>query len=65
VSQPLADVLGRYDLGALAYRRRNPAHTAVATTVVWLCSDATANVNGRTLYVGDDEIAYAQPIGPA
>jgi len=40
-------------------------HTAVATTVVWLCSDATANVNGRTLYVGDDEIAYAQPIGPA
>ena len=30
--------------------------------VVWLCSDAAANVNGRTFYVGGDEIGlWSEP----
>jgi hypothetical protein len=35
---------------------------AVATMVVWLCSDAASKVNGRTFYVGGDEIGlWSEP----
>ncbi|MGH7966436.1 MAG: SDR family oxidoreductase, partial [Candidatus Binatia bacterium] len=34
----------------------------VAALAVWLCTDAAANVNGRTLQVGGDEVGlYAEP----
>jgi 3-oxoacyl-[acyl-carrier protein] reductase len=54
--QPLADALRRYFLGARGHVVGEIRPTAVATMVVWLCSDAASNVNGRTFYVGGDEI---------
>jgi hypothetical protein len=34
----------------------------VAPLVVWLCTDAAANVNGRTLYVGGEEVGlWSEP----
>ena len=34
----------------------------VAALAVWLCTDAAANVNGRTFQVGGDEVGlYAEP----
>jgi 3-oxoacyl-[acyl-carrier protein] reductase len=54
--QPLADALHRYFLGARGHIGGEIKPTAVATMVVWLCSDAASNVNGRTFYVGGDEI---------
>ena len=60
--QPLADALGRYYLGARGHIGGEIRPTAVATMVVWLCSDAAANVNGRTFYVGGDEIGlWSEP----
>ncbi|MGO9058125.1 MAG: SDR family NAD(P)-dependent oxidoreductase [Candidatus Binataceae bacterium] len=60
--QPLADALGRYYLGARGHVGGEIRPTAVATMVVWLCSDAAANVNGRTFYVGGDEIGlWSEP----
>jgi len=60
--QPLADALGRYYLGARGHVGGEITPTAVATMVVWLCSDAAANVNGRTFYVGGDEIGlWSEP----
>ncbi len=60
--QPLADALGRYYLGARGHVGGEIRPTAVATLVVWLCSDAAANVNGRTFYVGGDEIGlWSEP----
>ncbi len=60
--QPLADALQRYFLGARGHIGGEIRPTAVATMVVWLCSDAAANVNGRTFYVGGDEIGlWSEP----
>ena len=60
--QALADALGRYYLGARGHVGGEIRPTAVATLVVWLCSDAAANVNGRTFYVGGDEIGlWSEP----
>lgn len=56
---------GRCYLGAHGPVGGEIGPTEDPTMVVWPCSDAAANVNGRTYYVGGDEIAYAQPIGPA
>jgi 3-oxoacyl-[acyl-carrier protein] reductase len=34
----------------------------VAPLVVWLCTDAAANVNGRTFYVGGEEVGlWSEP----
>jgi 3-oxoacyl-[acyl-carrier protein] reductase len=60
--QPLAHALGRYFLGARGHVGGEIRPTAVATMVAWLCSDAAANVNGRTFYVGGDEIGlWSEP----
>lgn len=60
--QPLADALRRYFLGARGHIGGEIKPTAVATMVVWLCSDAAANANGRTFYVGGDEIGlWSEP----
>jgi 3-oxoacyl-[acyl-carrier protein] reductase len=60
--QPLADALGRYFLGARGHVGGEIKPTAVATMVVWLCSDAASKVNGRTFYVGGDEIGlWSEP----
>jgi 3-oxoacyl-[acyl-carrier protein] reductase len=60
--QPLADALGRYYLGARGHVGGEIRPTAVATMVVWLCSEAATNVNGRTFYVGGDEIGlWSEP----
>ncbi len=60
--QPLADALGRFYLGARGHVGGEIRPAAVATMVVWLCSEAAANVNGRTFYVGGDEIGlWSEP----
>jgi 3-oxoacyl-[acyl-carrier protein] reductase len=60
--QPLADALRRYFLGARGHIGGEIKPTAVATMVVWLCSEAASNVNGRTFYVGGEEIGlWSEP----
>jgi 3-oxoacyl-[acyl-carrier protein] reductase len=60
--QPLANALYRYFLGSRGHIGGEITATAVAAMVVWLCSDAASNVNGRTLYVGGDEIGlWSEP----
>ncbi|HKD67179.1 MAG TPA: SDR family NAD(P)-dependent oxidoreductase [Candidatus Binataceae bacterium] len=60
--QPLADALRRYFLGARGHIGGEIKPTAVATMVAWLCSEAASNVNGRTFYVGGDEIGlWSEP----
>jgi len=60
--QPLANALGRYYLGARGHVGGEITPQAVATMVTWLCSDAAANVNGRTFYIGGDEIGlWSEP----
>jgi 3-oxoacyl-[acyl-carrier protein] reductase len=60
--QPLADALRRYFLGARGHIGGEIKPTAVATMVAWLCSDAASNVNGRTFYVGGEEVGlWSEP----
>ncbi len=60
--QPLANALGRYYLGARGHVGGEITPQAVATMVTWLCSDAASNVNGRTFYIGGDEIGlWSEP----
>jgi NAD(P)-dependent dehydrogenase (short-subunit alcohol dehydrogenase family) len=60
--QPLADALRRYFLGARGHIGGEITPQAAATMVVWLCSDAASNVNGRTFYVGGDEVGlWSEP----
>jgi 3-oxoacyl-[acyl-carrier protein] reductase len=60
--QPLANALGRYYLGARGHVGGEITPRAVATMVTWLCSDAASNVNGRTFYIGGDEIGlWSEP----
>lgn len=61
---PMVKALGRYwmgDCGLSGFKR--PAHPEkVAELVVWLCTDAAANVNGRSFYVAGDEIGlWSEP----
>jgi hypothetical protein len=56
--------LGRYwigDRGQSGFRR--PAHPEqVAELVVWLCTDAAANINGRSFYVAGEEVGlWSEP----
>ncbi len=61
---PTAKALGRYwigDRGLSGFKR--PAHPEqVAELVVWLCTDAAANVNGRSFYVAGEEVGlWSEP----
>jgi|KBSSwiStaDraftv2_1062776.scaffolds.fasta_scaffold241706_2 3-oxoacyl-[acyl-carrier protein] reductase len=61
---PMAKALGRYwigDRGLVGFNR--PAHPEqVAELVVWLCTDAAINVNGRSFYVAGEEVGlWSEP----
>ncbi len=61
---PMARALGRYwigDRGQVGFNR--PAHPEqVAELVVWLCTDAAVNVNGRSFYVAGEEVGlWSEP----
>jgi 3-oxoacyl-[acyl-carrier protein] reductase len=60
---PIALALGPYWLGERAHVRTgemNPER--VAALVVWLCTDAAVNVNGRGFYVAGDEVGlWSEP----
>ena len=59
---PLIQSLGRHFLGERGHIRTQCAAEQVAPMVVWLCSDAAANVNGRTFYVGGEEVGlWSEP----
>lgn len=56
---PVLKALGRYWFGHRAHIPISPEVVTaekVAPLVVWLCTDAAANVNGRDFYVGGDEV---------
>ena len=53
---PLVQALGRHFLGERGHVRGEAKAEQVAPLVVWLCTDAAANVNGRTLYIGGEEV---------
>lgn len=61
---PMVKALGRHwigDRGLIGFNR--PAHPEqVAELVVWLCTDAAANVNGRAFYVAGEEVGlWSEP----
>jgi hypothetical protein len=61
-SQSLERALGRYSLGKRGNIRTEGGPQHVAPLVVWLCTDAAKNVNGRTFYVCGDEIGlFSEP----
>ena len=56
---PVMRALGRYWFGHRANIPSSPEvfkPEAVAPLVVWLCTDAASNVNGRDFYVGGNEV---------
>jgi NAD(P)-dependent dehydrogenase (short-subunit alcohol dehydrogenase family) len=56
---PVIRALGRYWFGHRALLQSSPEvlrPEKVATLVVWLCTDAASNVNGRDFYVGGNEV---------
>lgn len=56
---PLMQALGRYWFGHRAHIPMEPEVVTpekVAPLVVWLCTEAASNVNGRDFYVGGDEV---------
>jgi NAD(P)-dependent dehydrogenase (short-subunit alcohol dehydrogenase family) len=56
---PVIRALGRYWVGTrapVAPRQAVYKPDAVAPLVVWLCTDAAANVNGRDFYVAGNEV---------
>ena len=60
----MVKAMGRYwmgDRGLSGFNR--PAHPErVAELVVWLCTDAAANVNGRAFYVAGEEVGlWSEP----
>ncbi len=59
---PLIQGLGRYFLGERGHVRTEAKADQLAPLVVWLCTDAAANVNGRTLYIGGNEVGlWSEP----
>jgi 3-oxoacyl-[acyl-carrier protein] reductase len=61
-AQSLERALGRYSLGNRGHIRSEGGPEHVAPLVVWLCTDAASNVNGRTFYVCGDEIGlFSEP----
>src|SRR5579875_1423884 len=61
---PLMDALGKFAIGFEMSDRFGPDYKPerVSALVVWLCTDAAANINGRTLYAGGDEVGlYSEP----
>jgi NAD(P)-dependent dehydrogenase (short-subunit alcohol dehydrogenase family) len=61
---PMVKALGRYWIGNRGQSGfRHPAHPEqVAELVVWLCTDAAANVNGRSFYVAGEEVGlWSEP----
>jgi hypothetical protein len=60
---PIARALGPYWLGERGHVRTgemNPER--VAALVVWLCTDAAVNVNGRGFYVAGEEVGlWSEP----
>jgi len=61
---PMVKALGRYwigDRGQSGFKR--PAHPEqVAELVVWLCTDAAANINGRSFYAAGEEVGlWSEP----
>jgi 3-oxoacyl-[acyl-carrier protein] reductase len=61
---PMARALGRYWIGDRGLSGfKSPAHPEqVAELVVWLCTDAAANVNGRSFYVAGEEVGlWSEP----
>jgi 3-oxoacyl-[acyl-carrier protein] reductase len=60
--QPLMDALGRYWLADRGHIKMEHGPDRIAPLVVWLCTDAAANVNGRTFWVGGDEVGlWSEP----
>ena len=60
--QPLMDALGRYWLGDRGHIKSLQGPDRIAPLVVWLCTNAAGNVNGRTFWVGNDEIGlWSEP----
>jgi 3-oxoacyl-[acyl-carrier protein] reductase len=61
-SQSLERALGKYSLGNRGNIRTEGGPEHIAPLVVWLCTDAAKNVNGRTFYVCGDEIGlFSEP----
>ena len=61
---PMVRAMGRYwmgDRGLSGFKR--PAHPEkVAELVVWLCTDAAFNINGRSFYVAGEEVGlWSEP----
>lgn len=58
----LEQALGKYSLGDRGDIPTTGGPEQVAPLVVWLCTDAAKNVNGRTFYVSGDEIGlFSEP----
>jgi 3-oxoacyl-[acyl-carrier protein] reductase len=61
-AQALEQALGKHSLGSRGNIQTNGGPEQVAPLVVWLCTDAAKNVNGRTFYVCGDEIGlFSEP----
>jgi NAD(P)-dependent dehydrogenase (short-subunit alcohol dehydrogenase family) len=61
-AQSLEHALGRYSLGNRGHIRTAGGPENVAPLVVWLCTDAASNVNGRTFYACGEEIGlFSEP----
>ena len=61
---PMVRALGRYWIGdrGLSGFTRPALPEQVAELVVWLCTDAAANVNGRSFYVAGEEVGlWSEP----
>jgi NAD(P)-dependent dehydrogenase (short-subunit alcohol dehydrogenase family) len=61
---PMAKALGRYWIGdrGLWGLNRTAHPEQVAEFVVWLCTDAAANINGRSFFVAGEEIGlWSEP----
>jgi 3-oxoacyl-[acyl-carrier protein] reductase len=61
---PMVRALGRYWIGdrGLSGFNRTAHPEQVAELVVWLCTDAAANVNGRSFYVAGEEVGlWSEP----
>jgi len=61
---PMVRALGRYWIGdrGLSGFNRTAHPEQVAELVVWLCTEAAANVNGRSFYVAGEEVGlWSEP----